>query len=160
MTRLPEGGNWGFPSGDCFAGSVDKFHQVSRYFTKFPSAEGLGPDALALPWSLLDPREGTPLLWVFPPREILRAVVGKIAQERKNCILVVPNMPASWKVWMQHLPIKAERVLPPKAGMFVIGSRFPRRLLTDGDYRCHLTFFLIRYEQPVRPSHSHKRRRD
>jgi hypothetical protein len=42
MTQLPVGGSWGLPTGDCFAGSVDKCHQVRRYFTRYPAAEGMG----------------------------------------------------------------------------------------------------------------------
>ena len=153
MSRLPEGGNWGFPTGDCFAGTVDKFHQVRRYFTQYPAAEGMGADGLVMPWSLLDPSEGTPLLWVFPPRERVREVIGKIAQERKNCILVVCNMPARWKDWLLHLPVKAETTVPPRKRMFVLGSRFPPSMLKDGDYQCHLTCSLIWFEPPVRPAH-------
>jgi hypothetical protein len=101
-TQLPGGGNWGFPTGDCFAGTVDNFHKVRRYFTRYPAAEGMGADALVMPWSMLGPTEGTPLLWVFPPREYLKEAIGKIAHERKNCILVVCNMPAKWKSWLLH----------------------------------------------------------
>lgn len=150
-TQLPGGGNWGFPTGDCFAGTVDSFHKVRRYFTRYPAAEGMGADALVMPWSILDPTEGTPLLWVFPPRECLKEAIGKIAQERKNCILVACNMPAKWKTWLLHLPVKAETTVPPRRGMFVLGSRFPPSMLKEGEYQCHLTCSLIWFEQPVRP---------
>eukprot|EP00884_Botryococcus_braunii_P019873 jgi/Botrbrau1/656/Bobra.0161s0044.1 len=151
-TGLPEGGIWGFPTGDCFAGTVDKFHQVKRYFTRYPAAEGMGADALVMPWSLLDPTDGTPLLWVFPPRECLREVIAKVAQERKNCILVVCNRPAKWKTWLLHLPVRAETTVPPRKHMFVLGSRFPPHMLQDGDYQCHLTCSLILFEKPRRPA--------
>jgi hypothetical protein len=149
---LPEGGIWGFPTGDCFAGTVDKFHHVRRYFTSYPAAEGMGADALVMPWSLLDPIDGTPLLWVFPPRECLKEVIVKIAQGRKNCILVVCNRPAKWKTWLLHLPVKGETTVPPRKHMFVLGSRFPPHMLVDGDYQCHLTCSLIWYEKPRRPA--------
>jgi hypothetical protein len=151
-TCLLEGGIWGFPTGDCFAGTVDKFHHVRRYFTRYPAAEGMGADALVMPWSLLDPIDGTPLLWVFPPRECLKEVIVKIAQERKNCILVVCNRPAKWKTWLLHLPVKGETTVPPRKHMFVLGSRFPPHMLVDGDYQCHLTCSLIWYEKPRRPA--------
>jgi hypothetical protein len=151
-TCLPEGGIWGFPTGDCFAGTVDKFHHVRRYFTRYPAAEGMGADALVMPWSLLDPIDGTPLLWVFPPRECLKEVIVKIAQERKNCILVVCNRPAKWKTWLLHLPVKEETTVPPRKHMFVLGSRFPPHMLVDGDYQCHLTCSLIWYEKSRRPA--------
>jgi hypothetical protein len=149
--------NWGFCTGDCFAGSVAEFHQTPRFFTKYPSAVGQGADALLQPWSMLDPEEGTPLLWVFPPRELVRQVIDKVDAERKNCIFVVANMEPHWDDWFQHLPVLDRLVIYPRPGMCTVGSRLPDRLRTrdaEGnieEWTVHLTCYLIRYQDPVRP---------
>lgn len=139
-------GAWGFPTGDCFAGTSPEFHQVGRYLTRYPAPGGLGADGLFCPWSLLDPpAPATPLLWVFPPRHLAKAAMAKIAEERRNAILLVPNMPKKWRVRLTHLPVVDELQLRPQKGMFVIGSRFPEKLKAAGPYEAWVSCFLIRY---------------
>jgi hypothetical protein len=152
-TPLPSGGMWGFCTGDCFAGAVPEFHHSPRFFTKYPAPAGQGADALLLPWSMLDPPQGgVPLLWVFPPRDLVRETIDKIALERKNCIFIIANMLPEWRGWVQHLPIVHERAIQHQRNMFEIGSRFPPNLIPKDrngkpkQFTCHLTCFLIRYQ--------------
>jgi hypothetical protein len=46
---LDRGDNGGSPTGDCLAGTLERFHQRRRYFTRYPAAEGMGVDALVMP---------------------------------------------------------------------------------------------------------------
>jgi hypothetical protein len=49
------GGFWGFPTGDCSAGTSPEFHKSVAFFTKHPAPEGKGADGLFCEWRLLDP---------------------------------------------------------------------------------------------------------
>jgi hypothetical protein len=151
MTQLPIGGSWGLPTGDCFAGSVDKCHQVRRYFTRYPAAEGMGADALVMPWSLLDPTEGTPLLWFFPPRGCLKEVIGKRAHERKIASLWSATCQPSGRLdcctcrVRQRLLFRLENTCP-------CWGTGPTSMLKEGDYHGHLSCSRIWFEKPRRPA--------
>ena len=137
---------WGFPTGDPFAGTAPEFHKAPHFFTQYPAPQGLGADALIMPWSLLDPAERTvPLLWVFPPRDLVQATIQKIALERRSAILLVHSWPQAWDVWLTHLPVVARREVGPMPGMFLTGSRFPAQLQTEGEFQRKLSCFLIRF---------------
>ena len=159
--REPGGAFWGFPTGDCFAGTAPGFHKSPRYFTKHPAPAGIGADALHCAWQSLDPPTGsTPLLWAFPPRELIRQVIQKIGQEGRNTILLVTNFPHKWKTWLTHLPVVDEKHITPTEGMFLLGSRFPVGLRTEGAFQCHISCFLIKFHQhkPLQRSRTGRKR--
>ena len=66
-----------------------------------------------------------PLLWVFPPFEIVGEVIGKLQPEQTDAILVVPKFRRYWQVLLQSLPIVAQHELKYHNRLYSIGYRAP-----------------------------------
>ncbi len=66
-----------------------------------------------------------PLLWVFPPFELVGEVIGKIQLEQTDAILVVPKFRRYWQVLLNSLPIVAQHDVKYHNRLYSIGSRAP-----------------------------------
>jgi hypothetical protein len=153
MTQLPVGGSWGLPTGDCFAGSVDKCHQVRRYFTRYPAAEGMGGGCSGHAVESARPHRGyrRVQVWFFPPRGCLKEVIGKRAQERKIASLWSATCQPSGRLdcctcrLRQRLLFRLENTCP-------CWGTGPTSMLKEGDYHGHLSCSRIWFEKPRRPA--------
>ena len=52
-----------------------------------------------------------PLLWVFPPFELVGQVIGELVLEQTDAILIVPRFRRYWQVLLYSLPIIAQHEL-------------------------------------------------
>lgn len=90
--QLRAGQSWGVPTLDCFTGHAKGQHQVSRFYSKFYGPGVLAVNAMYQDWAVdaVLPNR-MPLLWVFPPFELVGEVIGKLQLEQTDAILVVPK---------------------------------------------------------------------
>ncbi|GAQ91773.1 Hypothetical protein KFL_008500020, partial [Klebsormidium nitens] len=94
------------PAIDLFASET--WHITERFVSLHLAPVGLAADAMRSDWSeLLAPGD---VAWVFPPVRLLSDVIQSVRRFRTDCILVVPEAPATnW--WMALQNIGAEACL-------------------------------------------------
>ena len=119
------GRRWGFPTADVFAGEAHRFHKHSKYYTLHYTPKTSGVDAMLQDWSKLANTAGRLLLWVFPPFQLVGAVIRKLLLHKASAILLVPAWTCYWTATLQELPIVDSCKLPFYKGMYVMGSRLP-----------------------------------
>lgn len=69
------GRRWGFSTADVFAGAAQKFHKHKIYFTMYYTPNTSRVNGMLQDWSLLKNSTGRLLLWVFPPFQLIGAVL-------------------------------------------------------------------------------------
>ena len=118
---------WGFPTGDVYAGAAKAFHKASRYFTMAYTPNTLGVNALLQDWSQLGNSQGKVLLWVFPPFHLIGDTIKKLAQQRLDAILILPAWVCWWTPVVSTLGSSKSAVqrLNYHKSMYVLGSRLP-----------------------------------
>ena len=107
------------PQLDCFADAATTV-VAGRFYSRSWNPDCLGVDGLAQSWApvLSQPR---PLLYIYPPFALVGAVVRKVADERPDCILILPRWPRWWQAALSRLPIREELQLPHCRDLLVPG---------------------------------------
>ena len=124
--QLGHGRSWGVPTLDCFAGHAKGQHQVDRFYSKFYCPGAVAVSAMYQNWAVDACLLGRlPLLWVFPPFELVGQVIGKLLLEQTDAILIVPRFRRYWQVLLRSLPIIAQHELKYHNRLYSIGSRAP-----------------------------------
>ena len=118
---------WGFPTGDVYAGAAKDFHKAAKYFTMAYTPKTWGVDALLQDWHRLGNSEGRVLLWVFPPFQLIGNTINKLAQQRLDAILILPAWVCWWTPLLSTLGSSrpAMQELHYHRSMYVLGSRLP-----------------------------------
>ncbi len=124
--QLGHGQSWGVPTLDCFAGHAEGQHRVDRFYSKFYCPGAVAVSAMYQNWAVDACLLGRlPLLWVFPPFELVGQVIGKLLLEQTDAILIVPRFRRYWQVLLRSLPIIAQHELKYHNRLYSIGSRAP-----------------------------------
>ena len=126
------GRRWGFPTADVFAGAAQKFHKHKIYFTMYYTPNTSGVNGMLQDWSLLKNSRGRLLLWVFPPFQLIGAVLKKMLHHRTNAILILPAWVGSWTAMLQALPIQGVQGIAYHRFLFTLGSRLPDSMHQSG----------------------------
>ena len=101
---------------------------LGRFYSKWWAPDCMGVDAFAQDWSgdLSQPTQDRPLLYINPPFDQVGRVVAKVAQERPDCVLILPVWPRWWRATLTKLPVKARRTLPHRPDLFLPGPQTPQ----------------------------------
>ena len=118
---------WGFPTGDVYAGAAKDFHKAAKYFTMAYTPKTLGVNALLQDWHKLGNSHGRVLLWVFPPFQLIGDTLKKLAQQRLDAILILPAWVCWWTPIVSTLGSSKPSMqrLNYHSSMYVLGSRLP-----------------------------------
>lgn len=84
----------------------------------------------------------SPLLWVFPPFDLIADVLNKVILERVDAILVLPKFIRFWQAMLKRLPCIASHVVKYHDKVYTIGSRAPKAM-QDHKPVIHLTAYRI-----------------
>ena len=126
VLRSFDGGTWGMPTLDCFAGGARGQHKADRYYTAYYTVDTCGVNAMLQHWAVDAQVPGRhALLWVFPPFHLIGSVIHKLLQERVDAILIVPKFIRHWTAMLAHLPVVDVYELSYHVGLYTIGSRAP-----------------------------------
>ena len=131
ICRLPLAGEqvWGLPTLDCFAGNERGQHQVEEFYSKYHCPKALGINALYQPWATDALRGGdNPLLWVFPPFDLVADVLNRVMLKRVDAILVLPKFNRFWQAMLKQLPCIAHYASKYHDRVYTIGSRAPKAM--------------------------------
>lgn len=138
---------WGVPTLDCFAGHSQGQHQVPRFYSKFYGPGAIAINAMYQNWARDAVVPGrVPLVWVFPPFELIGSVLGKLQVERVDAILVVPKFRRYWQALIWQLPIVAYFDLKFHDRLYTIGSRAPPSMKLNKPI-IHFTAYRISFRQ-------------
>nr|AAM94957.1 reverse transcriptase [Volvox carteri f. nagariensis] len=89
-----------------------------------------GVDAFAQDWGSpgWGRRDGgetvRPLLYINPPFSAVARVLRKVAEERPDCVLILPVWPRAWVAILRTLPIRAQMTLAHRE-LFIPGPQVP-----------------------------------
>lgn len=93
--------------------------KCSEYYTRFLMPGAAGTNAFDFTWHLCPPD----LAYICPPHTVVPKVLGKILDERADCVLVLPAWYKAWHGLLQLLPVKCSMKLP--ASVLEWGDRAP-----------------------------------
>ena len=113
ICRLPLAGglSWGTPTLDCFAGNEAGQHHADVFYSKYHCPKAVAINAMYQPWAKDALRaDDTPLLWIFPPFDLVPSVINKLLLERVDAILVLPKFHRFWQTLLSQLPCLAKYV--------------------------------------------------
>ena len=110
------------PVLDAFANSTNT-KVPEAFYSRFYCPGSKGIDALLHPWTAA---EGSGLVYIYGPFALMGAIIGKVAKERVNCILVGPNWPRPWRTVLYGLPIRKAVTLPYRDDLLLPGPHLPR----------------------------------
>lgn len=117
LSRQPDASDWGI-SGKLFRQICSEFkvtieidlfashdwHVAPRFVSLFHTPGSEASQALLRDWRLLVPTRA--FAWIFPPVRLITEVIQLIERYRTNCILIVPEQPASnWWIHLLALPL-------------------------------------------------------
>ncbi len=131
ICRLPlaRGLSWGTPTLDCFAGNEAGQHQVDLFYSNYRCPKVVAINAMYQPWAEDALRAGgTPLLWIFPPFDLVPSVINKLLLERVDAILVLPKFSRFWQTLLLQLPCLAKYEVPYRNRVYTIGSMAPKNM--------------------------------
>ncbi len=81
------------------------------------------------PWAEDALRAGDiPLLWIFPPFDLVPSVINKLLLERVDAILVLPKFQRFWQTLLLQLPCLAKYEVPYHNQVYTIGSMAPKNM--------------------------------
>ena len=80
---------WGKPTLDVFAGPTEQEHVVGTYYTRHHCPGTAGVDAMYQAWSM--PGRGAQLAWVFPPANLVAAVLDRLLAQPIHAVLVLSS---------------------------------------------------------------------
>lgn len=121
-----QGVAWGWPTLDVFAGAAKGQHQVERFYTLHYAPGCLAVNAMHQCWARDAPiQNGHGLLWMFPPFELIGAVLNKLKVEQVDAILILPKHTRFWVSMLGSLPVIASHDLGFHMGLYSVGSKVP-----------------------------------
>ena len=126
---LANGQSWGKPTLDCFAGNEAGQHQVDVFYSKYHGPKAIAVNALYQPWAIDAKKSGhLPLLWVFPPFDLIPDVLNKVMSEQVDAILVLFKFSRFWQSMLLQLPCIAQQTIKYHNRLYTIGSMAPRAM--------------------------------
>lgn len=99
---LSEGQAWGVPTLDCFAGGEQGQRQVPALYSKYYCPHAVADRAMYQPWTQhASIGADGPLLWVFPPFELIPVVTHKFMLEQLMQFWCCLDSTSFWQPMLQ-----------------------------------------------------------
>ena len=132
--------------------SQAEFAKAPRWYSKYDAPGTAGVDGFTLPWT--NPDGTKAFCFVNGPFQQMGRILGKIAFEMTDCILITPGWPKYWVALLKALPIvksvevradsKSQKAGSGKESLYFRGSRAPQSAVEISGYwktYAHLVVF-------------------